>query len=285
MSVAHHLIDRDSPRRARAIVGPLMFLFGSSAGQNPTFVPDEETRRWLAQGLQAVISQLGEPALRPQWLTETPARGVKAPRDLDSLFDFICAAQEQVGQADVEFTLVDLQPGLPPAPAGFAPIGDATGHLLHSFARAQELVLVVAPQLFRVPSLLLGHVARELGRLGLWHREQTPAVAEMDSETAAELAGIALGMGTWIANGAYMFNNACCGGGCGIDLGSVRAALSMPEACYALGLDAQRKGLGRRHAARVLESTQAAALKQSWDACTPHIPALPAARTAGSLRA
>lgn len=262
-----------------------MFLFGSSAGQSPTFVPDEETRQWLAKGLQAVISQLGEPALRPQWLTETPARGVKAPRDLDTLFEFICAAQEQVGQADIEFTLVDLQPGLPPVPAGFSPIGDATGHLLHSFARAQEIVLVVAPQLFRVPSLLLGHVARELGRLGLWHREQTPAVAEMDSETAAELAGIALGMGTWVANGAYMFNNACCGGGCGIDLGSVRAALSMPEACYALGLDAQRKGLGRRHAARVLESTQAAALKQSWEACTPHIHALPAARSSGSLRA
>jgi hypothetical protein len=263
-----------------------MFLFGSSAGNVPTFTPDEETRGWLARGLQAVISQLGAPALRPQWLTDAPAKGVRSPRDLDSLFEFICAAQEQVGQADLEFTLVDLQPGQPPVPPGFAPIGDATGHLLHSFARAQEVVLVVAPQLFRVPSLLLGHVARELGRLGLWQQpQQSPAVLAMDSETAAELAAVALGMGTWVANGAYMFNNACCGGGCGIDLGSVRAALSMPEACYVLGLDAQRKGLGRRHAAKVLESTQAAALKQSWDACGPHVAALPAARSGGALRA
>ena len=146
--------------------------------------------------------------------------------------------------------------------------------------------MVVAPQLFRVPSLLLGHVARELGRLGLWHAPaQSPAVIELGSEAAAELAAIALGMGSWVANGAYMFNNACCGGGCGIDLSSVRAALSMPEACYALGLDAQRKGFGRRHAAKVLESTQAAALKESWKACAPHIPALPAAHTDGSLRA
>ena len=264
-----------------------MFLFGSSAGTALTFLPDEESRRWLAQGLQAVIAQLGAPALRPQWLTETPAKGVRAPRDLDSLFDFICAAQEQVGQADLEFRLVDLVPGQPPVPKDFAPIGDPTGHLLHSFTRAQEVVLVVAPQLFRVPSLLLGHVARELGRLGLWQApEQSPAVQGLDSEAAAELAAVALGMGTWVANGAYMYNNACCGGGCGIDLGSVRAALSMPEACYALALDAHRKGLGRRHAAKVLESTQAAALKQSWDACAPHVPALPAARSAGgSLRA
>ncbi len=261
-----------------------MYLIGTNATA-PAFTPDEETRRWLAQSLQAVISQLGAPALRPQWFTDTPAKGIKAPRDLDSLFDFICAAQEQVGQTDLEFTLVDLQPGQPPVPHGFSPLGDATGHLLHSFARAQELVLVVAPQLFRVPSLLLGHVARELGRLGLWQQPTTPAVAALDSEAAAELAGIALGMGTWVANGAYMFNNACCGGGCGIDLSSVRAALSMPEAVYALGLDAQRKGLGRRHAGKILESTQAAALKASWDACAPHLPALPAARTGGSLRA
>ena len=261
-----------------------MYLFGTNATA-PTFTPDEETRRWLAQSLQAVISQLGAPALRPQWFTDTPARGIKTPKDLDGLFDFICAAQEQVGQADLEFTLVDLQPGQPPVPHGFSPLGDATGHLLHSFARAQELVLVVAPQLFRVPSLLLGHVARELGRLGLWQHPTTPAVAEHDRESAAELAGIALGMGTWVANGAYMFNNACCGGGCGIDLGSVRAALSMPEAVYALGLDAQRKGLGRRHAGKLLESTQAAALKASWDACAPHLPALPAARNGGALQA
>ena len=261
-----------------------MYLIGTNATA-PTFTPDEETRRWLAQSLQAVIAQLGAPALRPQWFTDTPARGIKTPKDLDGLFDFICAAQEQVGQSDLEFTLIDLQPGQPPVPHGFNPLGDATGHLLHSFARAQEIVLVVAPQLFRVPSLLLGHVARELGRLGLWQQPTTPAVAELDSEAAAELAGIALGMGTWVANGAYIFNNACCGGGCGVDLGSVRAALSLPQACFAVALDARRKNLSRRHAARQLESTQSAAFKANWDACTPQLAALPAATTNGSLRA
>ncbi len=267
-----------------------MFLFGSSAGTTPTFIPDEETRRWLASGLQAVIGQLGAPALRAQWIGEAPAKGVAPPRDLDSLFDFICAAQEQVGQGDLEFTLVDMRPGEAPVPSGFAALGDPTGHLLHTFARAQELVLVVSPQLFKVPSLLLGHVARELGRLGLWQApETTPAVAELDPEAAAELAAISLGMGTWVVNGSYMFNNACCGGGCGIDLGSIRTGLSMPEASYALALDAQRKGLGRRLAAKALDSTQAAALKEAWGACAPHLPALPAARNSaqktGALRA
>jgi hypothetical protein len=263
-----------------------MFLFGSSAAKSaPEFVPDADTRAWLREGLHAVISHLGPPAMQPRWLADGPGKGVAPPRDLDSLFDFICAAQAQVGQEDLEFTLLDLRPGEPPVPPDFRPIGDPTGHLLHSFARAQELVLVVAPQLFRVPALVLGHVARELGRLGLWQRPATAAVAELDPEVAAELAAVALGLGAWVANGAYLFDNACCGGGCGIDLGSVRAGLSMPQACFAVALDAQRKGLGRRQAGRTLASTQSAALSASWSACGPELAALPQARAGGALRA
>jgi hypothetical protein len=249
-----------------------MFLFGTSAAASaPNFLPDEDSRSAIADALQAVIAQLGPPAAAPRWLTDA-----SAPRDLDGLFDFLCSVQAQVGQRDIEFTLLDMRPG-EPVPQGFTPLGDPNGHLLRTYSRARELVLYVAPQVFKVPSLLLGHVARELGRLGLWQQPTTPAVAELDSEVAAELAGVALGMGTWVANGAYMFNNACCGGGCGIDLGSVRAALSMPEAV--LRPRPRRPAQGprpppRRHA---LESTQAAALKASWDACAPHLPALPAA--------
>ncbi len=246
-----------------------MALFSSSAATSaPNFLPDAATRTWLAAGLQAVIAHLGAPAARPVWLSQTAA-----PRDLDALFDFICAAQSVIGQQDVEFTLID-----PPLPDDFSPLGNPQGHLLHTFARGHNLALVVSPQLFRVPSLLLGHVARELGRIGLWQQgPASPAVADLDSEVAAELAAIALGMGSWVANGAYLFNNACCGGGCGIDLRSIRAALSLPEACYALALDAQRKHLSRRQASKALESTQAAALKHSWTASAPDLPALPAA--------
>ena len=260
-----------------------MYLFGT-ANAAPSFVPDEETRRWLAGGLQAVIGQLGAPALRPQYIHEAPAKGLQTPRDLDGLFDFLCSVQAQVGQQDIEFTLLDVRPG-EPVPPGFVPLGDPSGHLLRTYARARELVLYVVPQVFKVPSLLLGNVAREIGRLGLWQQPTTPAVADLDSEVAAELAGVALGLGTWVANGAYMFNNACCGGGCGIDLGSIRAALSLPQACFAVALDARRKNLSRRQAARQLESTQSAAFKANWDACTPQLAALPAATANNALRA
>lgn len=258
-----------------------MFLFGSSAAAPaPDFVPDEDTRTTLAEALQAVITQLGAPAAAPRWLSD-PA----APRDLDGLFDFLCSVQAQVGQDDLEFTLLDHRPNDPPPP-GFVPLGDPGGHLLRTYVRGRELVLYVFPQVFKVPSLLLGNIAREVGRLGLWQQgTPSPALARLDGEVAAELAGVALGMGTWIANGAYMFNNACCGGGCGIDLGSVRAALTMPQACFAVALDARRKHLSRRHGGKQLESTQTAAFKASWDVCTPQLAALPPATASAALRA
>ncbi|MFY0536601.1 hypothetical protein [Nannocystis pusilla] len=121
---------------------------------------------------------------------------------------------------------------------------------------------MVMPQVFRAPSLLLGNLARELGRIGLWIQPSpSPALAEIDGEAAAELAAISLGLGVWVANGAYMFENACCGGGCGVDLRNMRAGLSLPEASYALALDAHRKGLSRRAAAKQLETTQETAFK------------------------
>ena len=43
-----------------------------------------------------------------------------------------------------------------------------------------------------------------------------------------------------------MFENACCCGGCGINLRSVRAGLSLPEVSYALALDAISSELAGR---------------------------------------
>lgn len=262
-----------------------MLQFGSSAAKAPEFVPDAETRAWLAESLAAVIAYLGPPARKQQWITES-LRKAALPRDLDGLFGLICAAQEQVGQADLEFTLAEPEAGKAPVPPGFAALGEPTGHLLHTFARGSELAIVVMPQIFRAPTLLLGSVARELGRMGLWaRREAGPVPDGIEPEAAAELSAISLGLGAWVANGAYMFENACCGGGCGIDLRGVRAGLSLPEASFAAALDAKRKGLSRRTAARTLETTQETAFKKCWDACESHVAALPPGREPLALRA
>ena len=248
-----------------------MFSFGSIAN-TPEFVPSDDAREWIATGIVELAAALGPIASRPQLLTDagmgfSPSQ---APRDLDSLFDMICAVQEVVGQADVELTLLELDARgrAPQLPGTYESLGDGAGKLLHTLRGNDEYLVLFTPAVFKVRELLLAGIARELGRIAL-HRagvvpnpDDAQALQEWDGN--AELAAVLLGMGVWVVNGAYVFENACCGGGCGVDLRSVKAGLSMPEASYALSLDSQRKGLSRRSVVKHLAPTQKAAAKQCW---------------------
>jgi len=236
-----------------------MLNFGAAKAID--FLPDEEARAWVATELRMLVSKLGQHASESSWIAAPPK---PIPRDLDGLFELMCGVQSRIGQSDVEFALLEQPPDAPPElPSGFVPLGDPSGHLMHTFAREEELVVIVAPAAFRLGTLTLASVARELGRIGLFRARVEPT-DEVDREASAELAAIALGLGVWIANGSYVFDNACCGGGCGIDLGSIRAGLSMPEACFALALDGHRRGFYRRTVIRYLGATQSAAAKRSW---------------------
>lgn len=235
-------------------------MLGSSSAVSVELLPAEDTRAWVADGLRDHMTRLGAPARQPRVITKT---AVDHPRDLDDLFELVCGVQAEVGQADVELTLIELDPDDPPAVHGYVPLGDPTGQLVHTFVKRDELLLVAVPAIFRVKELVLASVARELGRIAV-HRAGGHQVEPADVEGDAELAAITLGLGVWIANGAYVYENACCGGGCGLDLKSLRAGLSMPEACFGLAVDSQRKGISRRAVGKHLQPNQRAAFKQSW---------------------
>jgi hypothetical protein len=235
-------------------------MLGFSSTPAVDFLPSEDMRAWVADGLRDHAARLGEPARVPRLVTQA---SLAKPRDLDDLFELLCGVQAEVGQADVELTLLELDPEDPPSRHGYEPLGDPTGQLVHTFARRDELLVVAVPAIFRVTELVLASVARELGRIAV-HRAGGHRVEPDDREGDAELAAVALGLGVWVANGAYVYENACCGGGCGLDLKSVRAGLSLPEACFALAVDGHRRDLSRRVVAKHLMPTQRAALKQSW---------------------
>ena len=253
-------------------------MLGFSSTPTVDFLPDDTTRAWVADGLRDHMARLGAPAREPRVITKT---AIDKPRDLDDLFELMCGVQAQVGQADVEFSLVEMDSDDPPSKHGYQPLGDPVGQLMHTFAKRQELLVLVVPALFRVPELVLASTARELGRIAV-HLAGGHQVEPKDIEGDAELAAIALGLGVWVANGAYVYENACCGGGCGLDLSSLRAGLSMPEACFGLAVDSQRKGISRRVVAKHLESTQRSALKRSWGWVREQ-PALMAAPEAAAL--
>jgi hypothetical protein len=252
-------------------------MFGSSAAPSVDFLPSEDARAWVADGLRDHAARLGDPARQPRLVTK-PSNA--KPRDLDDLFELLCGVQAEVGQADVELTLLELDPEDPPSRHGYQPLGDPTGHLVHTFTKQGELLVVAVPAIFRVTELVLASVARELGRIAV-HRAGGHRVEPTDFEGDAELAAIALGLGVWVANGAYVYENACCGGGCGLDLRSLRAGLSLPEACFGLAVDGQRKGISRRVVAKHLQPTQRVALERSWK----HVRSQPALAAGSSVAA
>ena len=232
-------------------------MFGSSTSPKIEFLPTDDACHWVADRFRALLPRLGADANNTSLFTQS-----KPPRDFDDLFELMCDVQGQVGQGDVEFGLVNAE-DMGDIPAGFTPLGNGAGQLMHTFRRGSEFVTVVAPLIFRKSELVFASVARELGRIAI-ARVGGHQVEAADYDSDAELAAIALGMGVWVANGSYIYQNACCGGGCGINLKSLRAGLSMPEACFAAALDGQRKGISRRSLAKHLESNQKAAFKTSW---------------------
>lgn len=253
-------------------------MFGLSSAPSVEFLPPEDARAWVADGLRDHVARLGEPARAPRLVTTT---SVAKPRDLDDLFELMCGVQAEVGQADVELTLLELDPADPPSRHGYEPLGDPTGQLVHTFVKRDELLVVAVPAIFKVTELVLGSVARELGRIAI-HRAGGHQVEAADFEGDAELAAIVLGLGVWVANGAYVYENACCGGGCGLDLKSMRAGLSLPEACFGLAVDGHRRGISRRVVGKHLLPTQRAALKRSWGHVRKQ-PALAAGSTVAAL--
>jgi hypothetical protein len=258
----------------------------------PQFVPNEDSREWIATGVVELASRLGPVASQPRLLTDAGklVGTNKTPRDLDGLFNMICAVQEHVGQNEVELTLleIDERGATPKLPDGYTSLGDSRGKLLHTLRGPDEYLVLFTPAVFKVRELMLAAIARELGRMALDRAELVPDPERLlEWEADSELAAILLGMGIWVANGAYLFENACCGGGCGVDLRSLRAGLSLPEACYALALDSQRKGLRRWSVVRHLSATQKAATKKCWSHLGDALPPALAAATPeirGALR-
>ncbi len=244
-----------------------MFSLGSDAARNaPQFVPEASTRDWLSERLFGLAQRLGPPAAAPRVIVDPP--GGASPRNFDSLFDMLCGVQDLVGQGSLDLTLVEVGPGdAPQIPPGFEALGDPRGQMLHTLHREGEYAVLYNPVAFRKSELLFAAVARELGRIAIHQNGGHLGETDPDVwEAEAEIAGIALGLGVWLANGAYIFENACCGGGCGIDLRSLRTGLSMPEAAFTTALDAKRRGLSRRIVAKHLAPTQKAAFKKSWSA-------------------
>ena len=242
-----------------------MFSFGSSASVNLEFLPDPDSRLWILRELVHAIARLAPHSDSARGWFHVPKTGV--PGNIDQFLDWVCSIQAQIGQQDLELTLLPLQHDSPAIPKDYRALVSGEGQLIQTLYGRSEYVMVFTPALFKKAELFFASVARELGRIAIFEVVRdaaTPSAPDLLEHAYAEIAAHALGLGVWITNGAYIFENGCCGGGCGVNLKSLRTGLSMPESAFALALDGLRRAEKKRSIAKQLAPNQKAAFLAAW---------------------
>lgn len=253
-----------------------MFSLGSLGDTSPKFLPDDTSQAWLLRQFLSVIESTAPHSSPARPWIHVPSF---IPQDLDGFFDFICALQAQVGQDHLDLTVLPVSDQSPDIPSDYRALSSGQGQLMQTLFGRGEYVLCFSATLFKKTELLLASIARELGRIGLHQRlradgtrnalvaqDTTDPEQEPLSNTRAELAAFALGTGLFVTNGSYIFENGCCGGGCGINLKNLKTGLSMPEAAFILAVDAIRRQEKPRAISRQLAPTQKAAFKDNYKA-------------------
>lgn len=249
-----------------------MFSLGAFTSVSPEFIPSENAQGWLLHQFMSVI-QTTAPHSDPRrpWVHVPHA----VPQDLDGFFDFICGLQAQIGQEALDLTVLPIHDNSDDIPSDYRALSSGQGQLMQTLVGRGEYVLCFSATLFKKTELLLASIARELGRIAL-HRglgQDAQGLAKFQSDepdeqplscARAELAAFALGTGLFITNGSYIFENGCCGGGCGINLKSLKTGLTMPEASFILAVDAIRRGEKPRSFAKQLAPNQKAAFKDNF---------------------
>lgn len=250
-----------------------MFSLGDLGGSGPNFVPEADDQQYLLTEFAQVIQDTA-PHSGPQrpWIM-APTR---VPPDLDGFFDMICQLQAQVGQGQLDLTVLPITDDMDEIPSDYQALANNQGQFMQTLFGRDEYVLCFSPALFKETKLLLASIARELGRIAL-HQHRVAIPSSMGNHpvpvgsssaplgsTRAELAAFALGMGVFVTNGSYIFENGCCGGGCGLNLRSVKTGLSMPQAAFLLAVDTIRRGQKRRAIAKTLVPTQKAAFSDNF---------------------
>lgn len=248
-----------------------MFSLGALSSPRPEFLPDEQSQAWLLEEFLSVIACTAPHSDPTRPWVHIPKH---VPQDLDGFFEFICALQAQVGQESLDLTVLPITDQSPEIPKDYLALSSSEGQLMQTLFGRGEYVLCFTSALFKKTELLLASIARELGRIALHQelRHSTNSLAKEGCEssedplsaTRAELAAFALGTGPFIVNGSYIFENSCCGGGCGINLGSLKTGLSMPEAAFMLAIDTIRRGQKKRSLARHLAPNQKAAFLDNY---------------------
>ncbi|HEY6077873.1 MAG TPA: hypothetical protein VIW29_03680 [Polyangiaceae bacterium] len=238
-------------------------------------LPDDRTLRELVQRYASIVERFGaDIGQRPMVLPDGKFFPDPFTGDLPSVGRLLRRMQEHAGMSDIPIKVGVISPDAD-TECGSGGCGSCAAPSVSPQVAAARLVdlgdgwqVNIDPGEVRSPVALTAALARALGHVFLLEETTPERPLEEPLEMTVELTSVALGLGTLLLSGSYLYQKSC--GGPNV---ACLTALSVGELSVAFALFAKQGGHGLRAARAQLDATQRAQLDeaQTWLLSNPRI--------------
>lgn len=238
-------------------------------------LPDERTLRDLVQRYGSIIERFGDDiGQRPMVLPNGKFFPDAFTGDFPSVQRLLRRMQQHAGMADIPIQLGVIDPDAE-AECGSGACGSCAAPSVSPEIAAARLVdlgdgwrINIAPTEVRSPVVLTAALARALGHVFLMEETSADRPIEDPLEVTVELTTVALGLGTLLLSGSYLYQKSC--GGPNV---SCLTALGVGELSVAFALFAKHAGHSMRAARSELDATQKEQLSEAetWMLSNPQV--------------
>jgi hypothetical protein len=239
--------------------------------------PDDRGLRELVQRYASIIERFGaDIGRRPMVLPNGEFFPDAFTGDPSSVVRLLRRMQSHAGMSDIPIQIgVALPEDDKDASCGSGGCGSCAAPSVPKEVSAARLVdlgdgwrINVAPAEVHSPVALTAALARALGHVFLLEETSQERPLEEPLEVTVELTTVALGLGTLLLAGSYLYQKSC--GGPNV---ACLTALSVGELSVAFALFAKHGGHGLRKARAELDATQREQLSEAetWLASNPRV--------------
>ncbi len=237
---------------------------------------DDGVLRDLVQRYAGLIERFGaDLGQRPMALPTAEFFPDQFTGDLPSVTRLLRRMQQHAGMQDVPIQVGVVDPEGDAAAGAAGGCGSCAAPSVPAEVRAARLVdlgdgwrVNLAPAEVRSPVALTAALARALGHVFLLEETSPERPIDEPLEVTVELTAVALGLGSLLLAGSYLYQKSC--GGPNV---SCLTALSVAELSIAFALFAKHSGHSLRRARSELDATQRDQLREAeiWMLSNPQV--------------
>jgi hypothetical protein len=240
-------------------------------------LPDDRALRELVQRYASIVERFGaDIGQRPMVLPNGQFFPDKFNGDFPSVQRLLRRMQQHAGMSDIPIQLGVVDPEAAEGEAcGTGACGSCAAPNVSPEIAAARLVdlgdgwrVNIAPTEVRSPVALTAALARALGHVFLLEETSADRPIEDPLEVTVELTTVALGLGTLLLSGSYLYQKSC--GGPNV---ACLTALGVGELSVAFALFAKHSGHSLRRARAELDATQRDQLSEAetWMLSNPRV--------------